>query len=159
MLLKCNNTHHFGEQLGTLPQDVIAALKGKQIEGVAPADVLGDNKVPLAVRNKVARLPWGWGGLRRHAWLYIRAQQVQPDQPDRRSGSFWHLDVDAVYRSVAPDWNDFRAMAVSFGDVAETEFISTPFSIEVDGPPKSSDYVHLLPQLNGKVFDTHSPAP
>ncbi len=158
-LLAMNHTHRFGDFMGTLPQELIASMKHMRLEGVSPDEVLRNPVIPRAVQNVVMRMPWGWGGDRAFRWLYIRPQHVVQGQPDRRSGSFWHVDVDAVYRSVAPDWDDFRAMAVSFGDIAETEFIKTPFNITVDGPPKSADYVHLLPQLEGKTFETHAPEP
>lgn len=161
--LSMNHTHHFGEKLGELPQEVIEAAARSpvpwKVEGWKPSEVLEAPFVPRAIKNKVAQLPWGWGGKREHRWLYIRPQLVKMGEPDRRSGSFWHVDVDAVFRSVAPDWDDFRAMAVSFGNIAETEFIKTPFDITVDGPPKSADYVHLLPQIEGKAFTTHTPQP
>lgn len=160
MKIACNQTHRFGMNLGDLPQEVLelASISCPKIEGWTPAEVLSHPTASRAVKNKVAQLPWGWGGERAHRWLYIRHQKVAAGQPDRRSGSFWHVDVDAVFRSVAPDWDDFRAMAVSFGDIAETEFIATPFDIDVDGPPRSSMYVELLPQLPA-TFETHAPAP
>jgi len=157
--LRMNDTHHFGAKLGDLPEEVIEDLNGRFIEGWTPKQVLDTAYVPRAVKNVVMKLPWGWGGERAHQWLYIRPQRVILGQPDRRSGTFWHVDVDAVYRSVAPDWDDFRAMAVSFGGVAETEFIATPFDITVEGPPKSADYVNLLPQLEGRAYGTHAPEP
>ncbi len=69
------------------------------------------------------------------------------------------MDVDAIYRSVAPDWDDFLAMAVSFGDVGETEFISTPMMMPIDGPPRSSDYVKYSALVTARPFETHSPKP
>lgn len=157
--LRMNDTHHFGEKLGDLPEEVIEDLNGRFIEGWTPAQVLEAPYVPLAVKNVVTKLPWGWGGERAHRWLYIRPQRIVLGQPDRRSGTFWHVDVDAVYRSVAPDWDDFRAMVASFGDVAETEFMTTPFDITVEGPPQSSDYTRLMSQLEGKPTKFHAPAP
>lgn len=157
MKIACNQTHRFTRQLKDVPQDDIAACP--TLNGLSPYDVLSDKRVPETIRDAVKSLPWGWGGERTYRWLYVRPQLVDLTQADRRSGSFWHIDVDAVFRCVAPDWNDFRAMAVSFGDIAETEFMATPFDIDVDGPPRSSHYVELLAQLEGKTWTTEQAKP
>jgi hypothetical protein len=156
MKLEINHTHRFGMQLNDLSQKVIAACP--RYDGVSPEVVLGAYALPIEVKHTLAALPWG--GERKYRWLYIRPQLCRLDEPDHRSGSFFHLDVDAVYRSVAPAWDEFRAMAVAFGDVAETEFIADPMTIDVPGEtPKSQDYVTLAGILNpvGVRWSTHSP--
>lgn len=154
MLIECNHTHRYTAQLEELTQDEIALVP--MMDGVTGVEVIERAPRLAAVLSDLPRQREP----RAHTWYYVRPQLCRRREPDRRSGSFWHIDVDAVYRSVAPDWDDFRAMAVSFGDVAETEFIEDRFSIEVDGPPRSSDYVTFSPLVNnGQQWRTSSPKP
>lgn len=155
MKIDLNHTHRYTTKLNDVSQETIS--KCVTLDGVDFATLYG--KLPLAVTAEIAAMPFQREP-RKHTWFYVRPQLCRKGEPDKRSGSFWHIDVDAVYRSVAPDWDDFRAMAVSFGDIAETEFVDEPMQIEVDGPPRSQDYVTFAPIFNdGRERRTSSPEP
>ncbi len=151
MKLALNLTFKFGEQLADLSEEDIKACPAIG-NGVAPDRL--PSTVPAAVKERLAHFPWT--GTRKYHWLYLRPQFCDPSVTDTRSGNFYHLDVDAIYRSVAPNWQDFIEHAVSFGDVAEIEFISEPMAIEVPEKPSSQDYVTLSPNFN-RPFHTVQP--
>ena len=158
MIIACNHTHRFTKQFDDIAQEDIASCQ--TFNGISPDDFLDWTTAgaPDSIKRIIGALPYTLE--RRYTWLYIRPQKVVLGEPDTRSGSFFHIDVDAVGRCVAPDWDDFRAMSVSFGDVAETEFIADPFDLEVSGPPRSSDYVNFSHLVNnGQKWRTESPRP
>ncbi len=156
MLIQCNHTHAFTKQFEDLQQHDIERCP--RLDGISPHDLITRADVPEPIKEVVRQLPYT--NQRKWCWLYVRPQLCVLGGPDDRSGSFWHVDVDAVFRCVAPDWDDFQAMAVSFGNVAETEFIVDPLQIEVTGPPKSRDYVTFSPLVNaGQVWRTEAPRP
>ncbi len=155
--IQCNVTHRFAETLSPMFQAEIEACP--RMDGVSYRDLITRADVPNIVKSAVRELDEMRAHKRKHWWLYIRPQYCELGAADKRSGAFWHMDVDAIYRSVAPDWDDFLAMAVSFGDVGETEFISTPMMMPIDGPPRSSDYVKYSALVTARPFDTHSPKP
>lgn len=155
--LNCNQSHRFTKQFEDIPQEDIARcplLEG----GHSPAEILARADVSESIKNVVRELPYS--GDRAYTWLYIRPQQCTISGPDHRSGAFFHVDVDAVYRCVAPDWEDFRVMIVSFGNVAETQFISDPLELEVTKLPQVSDYVNFSGIVNnGYPWKLESPKP
>ncbi len=145
MNLNINHTHRFGQQFNDIPQDVIEAcplLDG----GAYPKDLLRNEKIPQQIRSIIADLPWSFK--RKHAWLYVRPQRCFARGQDTRTGSFYHLDVDAVHHAVAPSWDEFINLTVSFGNIAETEFIADPMIIDVPDHPSSRDYVTVAGILN-----------
>lgn len=156
MKLDINHTHRWGAQLQDIPQDVIARCPHIG-HGMYPEDILKLDTVPDEVKAAISNL--GWNHERKHPWLYVRPQRCSVHGADTRTGSFYHLDVDAVHRAVAPAWGEFQAITVSFGDIAETEFIADPMAIDVPSDvPSSRDYVTLSPILNpaGVRWSTHS---
>ena len=161
MRLEINTTHHFGKdftRLGfRLSQEEIAAC-ALHNEGLEPAAALALPDVPDSIKQVIGALPYGASGKRKHSWVYIRPQYCDLAKPDSRIGSFYHLDVDALGRSVAPAWDEFRAMAVTFGDIAEVEFIDEPMTIEVPDRPSSKEYATLAGYFHNRDFKTHSPA-
>ncbi len=145
MIIQLNQTHHYGEQLEDVPQGDIEICP--TWNGVSPESIIStESFCPGTILQRIKLLPWAPD--RKWRWLYVRPQWCDPGRPDARSGSFWHMDVDAVYRSVAPTWDEFRAMAVSFGDVAETQFAEDDKCIEVGERPDSADYARLSGLLN-----------
>ncbi len=94
-----------------------------EVTGMKPSDPLmweGGGGVSIAVMHRVWGLPWS--GKRQHLQVLIRPQDCRKE--DARIGSFWHLDMN-VGLYFAPDWDDMILHIVSFGDVAETEFVPT----------------------------------
>lgn len=156
MKIRCNETHRFTKQFPPISEEDIRATPGIPT-GESPETILARNDIPESVRSVIRDLPYA--NDRVYTWIYVRPQYVDKDKPDTRTGSFYHLDVDAIYRCVASSWEDFKELIVSFGDVSETAFISEPADIEVTGPPKSEDYVSLLPQVSPREWPTESPAP
>lgn len=154
MKLELNRTHRWGEQLEDLPQDVIAACPSIGW-GCAPDDPIIAT-LPSEVRKRLDAFPWGFGGTRKYQWIYVRPQVIDVTKADTRSGNFYHLDVDSIYRCVAPAWDEFREIAVSFGDIAEVEFIAEPMTINANDRPSSNDYVTLSGNFN-RAFATESP--
>ncbi len=154
MLVRCNHTHRFTKQFQDISQEDIASCPA--LEAVSPADALASG-VAESIKQVIRELPYT--GERAYTWMYIRPQLCSLTEPDRRAGTFYHLDVDAPFRSVAPDWDNFRTMVVSFGDVSETQFITDPISFE-SGPPRITDYVNLSGLVNnGHPWNTASPRP
>ena len=156
MKLQINTTHRLGPQFSDIPADIIDAcplLDG----GASPKDLIANDKIPLQIRTVIADLPWSFK--RKHAWLYVRPQRCVIAGPDHRTGSFYHLDVDAVHHAVAPAWDEFINLTVSFGDVAETEFIADPMVIDLPERPSSADYVTVAGIMNkpGVNYRTESP--
>lgn len=159
MKIRCNEHHRFTTRLGPVPSEDIARCPYINT-GEDPRELVDRIDIPESIRLAIAQMPW------RHdryanAWAYVRPQLCKVKGPDDRSGSFLHVDVDSIYRAVAPSWdpNLWRVMIVSFGDIAETEFVSHPFDIQVDDRPRLTDYVNLAEQANRLTQATHSPAP
>lgn len=150
--LSLNKTFKFGEQLADLTQEDIIACPAVGY-GVSPANLPAN--LPESVRIRIAHFPWT--NTRKYNWLYIRPQFCDPALTDIRSGNFYHLDVDAIYKCVAPAWGEFIEHAVSFGDVAEVEFISEPMVIEAPDTPSSDAYATLSTNFQ-RTFQTASPA-
>lgn len=149
-----NITHRFGDVLpDTITQDDIARCPTMQ--GVTTIEAV--EKTPPNISLMLAKLPYRDD--RKYTWLYVRPQRCEIGKPDHRSGNWFHMDVDAVGRCVAPDWNDdFQAMAVAFGDIAETEFIAERATVNVEMKPQSSDYVKYS-DIDWSKHRKHSPAP
>ncbi len=156
MIIRCNETYRFTKQFEPISQEDIA-----RTPSVTPGDslavVLAKPTMPESVRSVIRDLPYCNDRL--NTWIFVRPQYVDATQPDARIGAFYHLDVDVIYRCVSKDWDDFKNMVVSFGDIAETEFISEPTEIEVHGPPTPADYVSVLPQISHRTWPTERPAP
>lgn len=154
MKLQINHTHRIGPQFSDISPEAIEAcplLDG----GAYPKDLIANEKIPQEIRRVIADLPWSFK--RKHAWLYVRPQRCTVAGPDTRTGSFYHLDVDAVHHAVAPAWDEFINLTVSFGDIAETEFIADPMVIELPEQPSSKDYVTVASILGNKTYRTESP--
>jgi hypothetical protein len=136
--LQINHTHRLGTQFSDISKEAIEAcplLDG----GAHPNELANDSRIPLEIRCVISALPFSWK--RKHAWLYVRPQRCVVGAKDTRTGSFYHLDVDAVHHAVAPAWDEFINLTVSFGNIAETEFIADPMVIDVAERPSSHDYV------------------
>lgn len=157
MLIRFNGHHRFTKQFDDVPQHDIAACPLIE-SGESPDSILARADVPDSIKLVVRDMPYG---AFKNTWLYVRPQRCVIGQPDARSGSFFHVDVDSVYRCVAPSWDpkDWRVMIVSFGDVAETEFIAEPIDIELTRAPRITDYVEMSAVLSSKRWQTESPLP
>lgn len=151
--LSLNKTFKFGEQLADLTQEEISACPAIG-HGIAPED-LWKAGLPEAVLERLEHFPWT--GTRKYQWIYIRPQFCDPTLSDTRSGNFYHLDVDAIYKVVTPYWGEFIEHAISFGDIAEVSFISEPMVIEAPDTPSSDAYVTLSSNFQ-RSFSTTSPA-
>ncbi len=128
--------------IADIPQDQIAACP--TITGMAP-EWLPD--LPPAVAAAVDAMPWT--NERKHAQLLIRPQDCRDH--DTRLGTFWHRDVD-VHGVVTKTWDDMILTIVSFGGVAETEFIRGVVPERSAEPPHLSCYTDALAQsVNGYV--------
>lgn len=87
------------------------------VTGLSPTSPLLHD-LPANVLLNLHALPWS--NTRQHRTVLIRPQDCR--MADVRMGAFWHRDVD-VHGVVTPNWADLVLTLVTFGDVAETEFI------------------------------------
>lgn len=149
-----NNTFRFTEQLDDISQEDIARTPPVGW-GESPENILLMPNMPESVKAVIGALPYPTD--RKYIWCYVRPQWCELGKTDERTGSFFHCDVDAIYRCVAPDWYDFKELLVSFGNISETEYITDSLNIEVNPVPQSSDYVTLSPYFNnGQEWKTAS---
>jgi hypothetical protein len=147
------------------PLHFIADIPQEQIEvcptatGVDPYSLLLKDS-PGAVVNAVLAMPWT--NTRKHRQLLIRPQDCRG--VDTRLGTFWHRDVD-VHGIVTPTWDDLILTIVSFGGIAETEFIphrgNLETLMEIWGEPSLSCYTdQFAAEANGAGWpDAVSAAP
>ncbi len=140
---------HFIEDVS---QEQIAACP--TVTGMDPAncDAIG---LPPQVFNAVRHMPWTRA--RKHRQVLIRPQDCMG--VDTRLGTFWHRDVD-VHGIVTPTWDDLILTIVSFGGIAETEFIPTAVPLAIWPPPSLGCYTDELAQhVNGKGWPAVSASP
>ncbi len=116
--------------------------------------------MPSTARQAIARLPWT--KTRKHRQVLVRTQDCRG--VDTRLGTFWHRDVD-VHGIVTPTWDDLILTVVSFGGIAETEFIPHKGNLEtlmeIWGEPSLSCYTdQFAAEANGTGWpDAESAAP
>ncbi len=129
--------------IADIPQEQIAACP--TITGADALGVLWLESLPPAVQTAVRSLPWTC--TRRHRQVLIRPQDCRDH--DTRLGTFWHRDVD-VHGVVTPTWDDMILTIVSFGGIAETEFIRGVVPERSAQPPHLSCYTdELARRVNG----------
>lgn len=145
--MRCNDSFTFGDMLGELEQEEIRNTPSG-VHDLCDFDKLVERGIySSAVRNIARRLPWK--NDREFQTLIVRSQGAAA--LEKRTGSFWHLDIDVVGKQgqiVAPTWDDMRLAVVSFGDACETEFIAEPLELAVGPVPAVSLYVELAGRIN-----------
>ena len=140
--------------IADIPQEQIAACP--TVTGMAPTGKwIGD--LPPAARRAIRGLPWA--AVRKFRQVLVRPQDCRAY--DSRLGTFWHRDVD-VHGHVTPTWDDMILTVVSFGGIAETEFIDDreidAFSTE--GAPSLDCYTdETSRKVNERAWSSQSLAP
>jgi hypothetical protein len=121
-----NTTYHLGDVLDPLTQDEISLTP--EFFAMSYQDVLESGKCPPWLRRVLLALPW----TNRPNFVQVRPQDFRGATPHVLGGG-WHVDVNTGLANGVMHWakslDEFRSMVVSFGDVAETEFIRKPFEV------------------------------
>lgn len=153
MKLEINRGLAFGKIFPDISQEDIASCGVYPQRWASPVETLARQDLPASVKDVIRQLPWG--NERKHQWIHVRPQYCE-NKTVKRDGDFWHLDVDLTFCCIPTSWDDFRLTAVSFGDIAETEFIVEAMEIEVEDKPHPSHYASLIGNFQ-REFGTISP--
>jgi hypothetical protein len=148
--------------------------RGKTIEGptqeeiyVCPdyfalsrSEIYAHSGCPEFLKRLLDEFPWDG----RHNVIQVRAQDFRRAPPDAL-GSNWHSDIlvrlhDGNVR-VAKDSKEFHLMVCSWGDVVETDFISTPMEMPdcLGEEGKTFSPMDLLNRVHASQFQFESALP
>lgn len=133
-----NATYSLGKVLEGLSQDEI--YNTPEFYAMSFESILASNRCPDHLKRVIEQLELG----DRPNVIQVRPQDFRTTLPHVLGGG-WHVDVNTVLANGsehrAKSLEEFSSRVVSFGDVAETEFIEGPIEIDTK---KFSPYNHAL---------------
>lgn len=151
-----NTGHRFGEILPGMSQEEI--LSCPEVFCMTLEATLKHPHCTEALKKALLAFPWSGAP----TVIQVRPQDFRKRRPDVL-GDGWHVDtgvienIDGVKRC-PPQLDDYRLMSVSFGNVAETEFVATPMEFPAVTPPYDHG-AYMLPVNNTHNLRTVTAAP
>lgn len=145
-----NTSYRLGKILEPLSQEEI--LNTPEFYAMSLEGILESGRCPDHLRRVLLELEWG----NRPTVVQVRPQDFRFGHP-HILGTGWHVDVNTVLMNgtehKAKSLDEFYSMVVSFGDVAETEFIKGPLEIN---RPNVDPYDHcgFADLVNSLKFET-----
>lgn len=119
-------------------------------------EIIQSGQCPDSLKRALDEMPWTG----RHNVIQVRPQDWRTQHPVVL-GAGWHVDVNARLNDgtvrVAKSPTDFHLMVVSFGEVAETDFIATPMELP---DVMTADHGHLFGvEIHKQAFEVVSNQP
>ena len=122
-----NTNYKLDKILPPLSQEEI--LNTPEFFAMSTEQIYYSPRCPRHLRTLLLSMPW----TDRPNFVQVRPQDFRK-QPAFALGQAWHVDVNTNLANgqvhLAKNLDEFRSMVVSFGDVAETEFVRDPLEID-----------------------------
>lgn len=150
-----NTGFRLGKTLGPLSQDEI--FNTPEFYAMSREEIYRSGKCPAHLKRVLDELEWS----NRPNFVQVRPQDFRTGMP-HVLGDGWHVDVQTALANgrmhVAKSLDEYRSMVVSFGNVAETEFIKGPLDLSCH-ERLPFDHVGFHDLVNARTYDTVKLAP
>lgn len=147
MLQTFNNRYRLGPVVEGLSQEEI--LNTPEYYAMSFEQIITHPSCPKHLERVLLDMPWDG----RPNYVQVRPQDFRTRDPEVL-GRGWHVDINTALANGRMHWardlDEFRSMVVSFGDVAETEFLEGPLMINTsEWDPR--DHCKFADYINGRV--------
>lgn len=150
-----NSTYRLGATLAPLNQEEI--INTPEFYAMSREAIVASGKCPAHLKTVLDALPWTG----RPNFVQVRPQDFRKRVP-HVLGDGWHVDLNTSLANgrmhLAKSLDEYRSMVVSFGDVAETEFIKGPIKLDCD-ERLPFDHVAFFDKINASYYNTVTLAP